>query len=69
MASSIRKCTFFGVEPQIGLPVLLVRSVAGEAGVRENGANLTVEVNGLCSLCGLGSDCGWPSRNGNRERQ
>ena len=33
----------FGVEPQVAFALRLIRSVAGEARVGENGANVAVE--------------------------
>ena len=45
--AAIRKHAFFCVEAQIPLAAVFLRAVAGKAVVRENGANVAVEVYGL----------------------
>src|SRR5438034_5651501 len=41
---SISKHAFCGVQPQVALAAALFGAMAGKAGVRENGANVAVEV-------------------------
>ena len=40
------------IEPEIRLPLMLVKSVTGEALIRQDGANIAIEVNGPCRLGG-----------------
>ena len=47
ISTPIREHAFFGVETQVSLAAVFLRAVAGKAVVRENGANVAVEVHGL----------------------
>ena len=57
IATSIGKRTVFGIESQSHLLCLLIRSVAGEAGVRKNGANILVKIYRFLHSTSLSDAC------------